>query len=112
VPQHGGGGIVGLAVAAVEPNAVGERWASILGVDAEVVDGEGVHPDGNAGAAAARLTLDDGRQTVRFIACPSPEAEGIAEVTVALEEPPPRPAKPVEIGGVRFVLSSPREESA
>jgi hypothetical protein len=62
--------------------------------------------------AAARLTLDHGRQAVRFIACPSSGAEGIAEVTVILAEPPARSAKAVEIGGVRFVLSSTREESA
>jgi hypothetical protein len=61
---------------------------------------------------AARLTLDHGRQAVRFIPCPSSGAEGIAEVSVALAEPPARPGKGVEIGGVRFVLSSPaREES-
>jgi hypothetical protein len=116
VPEHGPGGILGLVIAAVEPIAVAKRWASILGVEAEVVDGEGVagegvDSDGDAGPAAARLTLDGGRQTVRFITCPSRETEGIAEVTVALEEPPPRPAKAVEIGGVRFVLSSPQEES-
>jgi hypothetical protein len=109
VPQHGGGGILGLGVAAVEPITVARRWASILGVDAEAGDDAGA---AGAGAAAARLTLDHGRQAVRFIACPSSGAEGIVEVTVALAEPPARPPKAVEIGGVRFVLSSPlREES-
>jgi len=68
------------------------------------VDADG--PD-DAGAAAARLTLDHGHQAVRFVACPSSGAEGIAEVTVALAELPAGPAKAVEIGGVRFVLSSP-----
>jgi hypothetical protein len=114
VPEHGRGGIFGLVVAAVEPITVAKRWASILGVDVEGVHGEGVDPDREPGPglAAARLTLDDGRQTVWFITSPSSEAEGIAEVDVALEGPPPRRAKPVEIGGVRFVLSSPQEESA
>ena len=104
VPPHGGGGILGLTVAAVEPITVARRWASVLAVDADGPD--------DAGAAAARLTLDHGHQAVRFVACPSSGAEGIAEVTVALAELPAGPAKAVEIGGVRFVLSSPgREES-
>jgi hypothetical protein len=103
VPHHGEGGILGLAVAAVEPITVARRWASILGIDADVADDVG----------APTLSLDHGRQTVRFIACPSSGAEGIAEVTVAVAEPPARPANAVEISGVRFVLSSPlREESA
>jgi hypothetical protein len=113
VPQHGGGGILGLTVAAVEPITVARRWASILAVGAEVADEAGATGTAGAGAAAARLTLDHGRQAVRFIPCPSSGAEGIAEVAVALAEPPAGPPKGVEIGGVRFVLSSPvREESA
>jgi hypothetical protein len=103
VPHHGGGGILGLGVAAVEPTAVARRWASILGVDADLADDAGV----------PTLRLHHGRQTVRFVACRSSGEEGIAEVTVAVAEPPARPASAVEIGGVRFVLSSPpREESA
>jgi hypothetical protein len=109
-PEHGAGRILGLAVAAVEPIAVARRWASVLGIDAGIVDGEGVDPDLEADATRSSLTLDNGRQTVRFIGCGPGCAEGIVEVTVALDERPSPPGRAVDIGGVRFVLTSPGQE--
>jgi hypothetical protein len=105
VPEHGGGGIVGLAVSAVAPVMMARCWGSVLGIDAQVVDGARVDRDLEADPTRATLTLD-GQQTVRFIACPSSRSEGIAEVTVAIDEPPSKPGEAVEIGGVRFVITS------
>jgi hypothetical protein len=112
VPEHGSGGIVGLAVAAVEPITMARRWGSVLGIDAQVFDAVGVNPDLDTGATRSTLTLDGGRQTVRFIGSPSSRLEGIADVTVALDDPPSRPGEAVDIGGVRFVLTSSAQEES
>jgi hypothetical protein len=111
VPQHGGGGIAGLAVSAVEPVTTARRWGSVLGVDAQVVDGANVDHNSAGDATRSRLTLH-GQQTVRFIACSSTRSEGIVEVTVALDAPPFRPGEAVHIGGVRFVLTSSAQEES
>jgi hypothetical protein len=91
VPEHRSGGIVGLSVAAVERSVMARRWASVLGVEAE-------------GGSQAAIALDNGHQTLRFVSCSSDRAEGISEVTVALEELAPHSGHGVHIGGVRFVL--------
>jgi hypothetical protein len=111
VPEYRGGGIVGLAVSAVDPVTTAKRWATVLGINAQVVEGPSTDPDGEAGATRSSITLDGG-QTVRFIDCPSRRSEGIVEVTVALDEPPSRPGKRVHIGGVRFVLTSSAQEES
>jgi hypothetical protein len=101
VPTYRSGGILGLTIAALEPAAVARCWASVLGSEAKVAAAS------DSPAHRAAISLDDGRQRVRFVSCRSARSEGIAEVTVALDDPPPNSGAALEIGGVRFVLVAP-----
>jgi hypothetical protein len=58
VPEHRGGGIVGLAVSAVDPVTMAKRWATVLEINAQVVEGPSIDPDGEAGATRSTITLD------------------------------------------------------
>jgi hypothetical protein len=75
------GGLRGITVAAVDPVADSGRWASVLGVP--VVGGT--------------IALDEGRQTIRFVAVSEKGSEGI--VAIALDGE----GDDVDIGGVRLV---------
>jgi hypothetical protein len=79
VPQRKGG-LRGLAVRVDDPDAVADRWATVLGLEAN---------DGS-------IKLDDGRQEVRFVAADG-ERTGISEIRVDIGR-----TFNAEIGGVRF----------
>lgn len=83
IPDHQPGGISGITVAAVDPAATTQRWASILGVV----------PTGST-----TLTLDGGTQTVRVVPAPDDNAQGIIAVTVTGEFG--TPGSTVTVGGV------------
>jgi hypothetical protein len=100
VPDCQPGGFRGLTVKAAEPGPLAARWASVLGVEPDARDQE------------ASLTLDDGRQVVRFAALSAPgDADRIAEVVVALPESSRASQTSVDIGGVRFLLVAALEDT-
>jgi hypothetical protein len=84
IPQHAPGGIVGLTVAAVDPQALATRWAAVLDVDV-TTDADGYV-----------LALPSG-QRIDVVAAADTSGEGVVACTVeaALGEP-------TTIGGVRF----------
>jgi hypothetical protein len=86
IPDHGPGGLLGLTVAAHDPQALAATWARLLGVPAD----------------GARIALDGGAQQVEFVPCPPNEVERIVEVRLA----GPDLGGQTQIAGVRFVLSS------
>jgi len=63
-PAYEAGGITGITVAAVEPDAVAARWAAVLGVE----------------ASGRRVVVDGGRQVIDFTAAGDRSAEGITAV--------------------------------
>lgn len=63
------GGITGITVAAVDPDAVAAKWAAVLGVAAD----------------GRRVTLDGRRQVIDFVPAADRTAEGIT--TVAFDRP-------------------------
>ena len=78
------GGVRELTVRVPDPADVAARWAAVLGVP--VSHGE-------------TIVLDEGRQTVRFVAQGAGEREGIAGFVVAVPGAEPRS---VEIAGATF----------
>ena len=82
IPEHGDGGLLGLAVGAVDPAATATRWGAVLDVEAD---------------AHLTLPLLDGQQ-VAFAPAADASAEGIVGVFVdaAIE-------RPVTVGDVRFI---------
>jgi len=85
-PQPAPGGIVGLTVQGADPAALADRWAAVLGLDA----------DGGA------IELDGGRQRLRFVAPVDDRGEGI--VAVEIEAPGTARARSVDVGGVELRL--------
>ena len=85
VPEHHGGGIVGLTVQSDQPRALAERWAAVLGRSCDV--------DGRR----ARVGLDGGE--IRFVPLLDDRGEGICAVEV---EAPDARAHDVGVGGVTF----------
>jgi hypothetical protein len=80
IPAHADGGITGMTVAAVDPEATADRWAGVLDVD-----------------RSGHQLLLDGGQRVDFLAVADPAAEGIVAVTVNLAD-----AHDTTVCGVRF----------
>lgn len=78
------GGVREMTVRVPDPAEVAARWAAVLG---EPVSG------------ASTIALDEGRQTIRFVAQRDGEREGIAGVVVAL---PRTEHRTVDIAGVAF----------
>ena len=74
-----------------------QRWAGVLGLDAEV----------DGGLAVVRL--DPAGQALRFVSAADGRAEGITELwlTPGLEGLPDGDGPVAEIGGVRFVVGVP-----
>lgn len=75
------GGVTAMTVASTDPAAAAERWAAVLGAD----------PSGTT------LTLDEGRQELRFVA-------GDDDVITDVEVARPGGSGTTEVGGVRFHL--------
>jgi hypothetical protein len=96
-PDHPAGGIAGITVEVEEPAAAAQRWAGVLGLEAEV-DRE-----------AAVVRLDAASQRLRFVSAADGGASGITEVwlTPGLAGLPDHDGPVAEIGGVRFVVGAP-----
>ncbi|MBV8295074.1 MAG: hypothetical protein JOY55_25280, partial [Mycobacterium sp.] len=77
--------------------ATAQRWARVLGLDAQV----------NGGLAVVRL--DPAGQALRFVPAVDGRAEGITELwlTPGLEGLPDGDGPVAEIAGVRFVVGAP-----
>ena len=73
------GGITGITVESPEPEALAQRWAAVLGTEAD----------------GACISIDEGRQELRFV---TGTGEGITDVTVTR----PGGSGTVEVAGVRF----------
>lgn len=84
IPRHTPGGIVGLTVAAVDPQAVATKWAAVLGIDV-TTDADGYV-----------LALPSG-QRIDVLPTDDISGEGIIGCTVDGVL-----ASPTNIGGVRF----------
>lgn len=80
------GGVREMTVRVADPSDVARTWASVLGEP--VSDGD-------------TIVLDEGRQTVRFVACGDGEREGIAAFVLALEGAESRTA---DIAGATFTV--------
>ena len=80
------GGVREMTVRVPEPDKVAARWADVLG---ETVSG------------GDTIVLDDGRQTVRFVAPAPGEREGVAGFVIAV--PGAEPAT-VDIAGATFTV--------
>ena len=95
-PDHPAGGIAGITVEVEEPAVAAQRWAQVLGLNAEV----------DGGLAVVRL--DSAGQALRFVSAVD-RAEGITELwlTPGLEGLPDGDGWVAEIGGVRFVVGPP-----
>jgi hypothetical protein len=76
------GGVTGITVETADPEALAQRWAAVLGAQAE----------------GATIPLDEGRQELTFVAGAD---EGITDVRVRR---PAADAGMVEVCGVRFHL--------
>jgi hypothetical protein len=96
-PDHQAGGIAGITVAVADPVAAAQRWARVLGLDAEVSGGPAV------------VRLEPAGQALRFVSAPDRRAEGITELwlTPGLNGLPDGDGAVAEIGGVRFVVGAP-----
>jgi catechol 2,3-dioxygenase-like lactoylglutathione lyase family enzyme len=96
-PDHPAGGIAGITVEVEEPAEAAQRWARVLGLDAEV-DGE-----------LALVRLDAAGQSLRFVSAVDGRPEGITELwlTPGLPGLPNCDGPVAEIGGVRFVVRAP-----
>ncbi|MBV8860355.1 MAG: hypothetical protein JO082_12790 [Mycobacterium sp.] len=97
VPDHPAGGISGITVEVENPNAAAQRWARVLGLDAESA----------RGVALVRLGTAD--QTLRFVLVEDGRAEAITEVwlTPGMSGLPEAEGPVAEIAGVRFVVGKP-----
>jgi hypothetical protein len=87
-PDHPAGGITGITVEVEEPAVSAQRWARVLGVDAEVDGGLAV------------IRLDSAGQALRFVSVEDGRAEGITEIWLTS-------GVDAEIAGVRFVVGAP-----
>jgi hypothetical protein len=87
-PDHPAGGIAGITVEVEKPAVAAQRWARVLGLDAE---------------------LDPAGQSLRFVSAVDGRAEGITELwlTPGLPGLPNGDGPVAEIGGVRFVVRAP-----
>lgn len=96
-PDHPAGGIAGIAVEVEDPAVAAQRWARVLGLDAEV------------GGGLAVVRLDVAGQALRFVSAVDCRAEGITELwlTPGLAGLPDGDWPVAEIGGVRFVVGAP-----
>jgi hypothetical protein len=96
-PDHPPGGIAGITVEVEEPHAVAQRWARVLGLDAEADD------------RLAVVRLDAAGQALRFVSAAGDRAEGITELwlTPGLKGLPDGDGPIAEICGVRFVVGAP-----
>lgn len=96
-PDHPAGGITGITVEVKEAAEAAQRWAGVLGLDADVDGGEAV------------VRLDPAGQSLRFVSAVDDRAEGITEVwlTPGLPGLPTGYGPVAEIGGVRFVVGTP-----
>jgi hypothetical protein len=96
-PNHPAGGIAGITVEVDEPTVAAQRWADVLGLDAEL-NGE-----------LAEVRLDAAGQTLRFVSAVDGRAEAITEIwlTPGLPGLPASDGPVAEIGGVRFVVRAP-----
>jgi Glyoxalase-like domain len=96
-PDHPAGGIAGITVEVEEPAATAQRWARVLGLDAQI----------DAGRAVVRL--DSAGQALRFVPAVDGRAEGITELwlTPGLGGLPGGDGPVAEIAGVRFVVGAP-----
>jgi hypothetical protein len=90
-PDHPEGGIAGITVEVEEPAVAAQRWAGVLGVEAEV----------KGGLAVVRLA--SAGQALRFVSADDRRVEGITEVWLTGDAV----AAEAEIGGVRFVVGAP-----
>jgi hypothetical protein len=82
IPAHDAGGLAGLTVAVLDPEGAADRWAAVLGLDA----------DGHV------VDLADGGQRIRFVAASDDSEQGIVGVDVSV----PDRTGPVTIAGVTF----------
>jgi Glyoxalase-like domain len=96
-PDHPAGGIAGITVEVEEPASTAQRWARVLGLDAQI----------DAGRAVVRL--DSAGQALRFVPAVDGRAEGITELwlTPGLGGLPGGDGPVAEIAGVRFVVGAP-----
>jgi hypothetical protein len=80
-----------------EPAVAAERWARVLGLDAEVHSG------------LALVRLDPAGQSLRFVPVVDGRPEGITELwlTPGLPGLPNGDGPVAEIGGVRFLVRAP-----
>ena len=83
IPSYGAGGLCGLTVAAVDPEATARRWAAVLDVPSE---------------PRSALRLAGGVQQVTFVPADGAAAEGLVGIDVAAHGPEDER----DIGGVRF----------
>jgi hypothetical protein len=97
VPAHPAGGISGITVEVAEPGVAAERWARVLGLDAEIA------------GAVALVRLGAAGQTLRFVPVEDGRAEGITEVwlTPGMEGLPEGKGPVANIAGVGFVVGTP-----
>jgi glyoxalase-like protein len=91
-PEDRVGGIAGLTIAAVDPPGMARRWADVLGLDVET------------GGTTLRIERVD--QRLRFVEATDVHHEGIVGCDVALSGQRSGPTSPVDIGGVRFTVTS------
>jgi hypothetical protein len=70
-PDHVPGGVTGLTIEVLDPPAVAERWAQVLGL-----------PTGIDGSDVV-VALPGSGQWLRFVQVPAGRGEGITEVTIA-----------------------------
>jgi hypothetical protein len=80
-----------------EPGVAAQRWATLLGLDAQIAEG------------VALVRMITAGQTLRFVSVEDGRAEGITEVwlTPGMEGLPEREGPVAEIAGVRFVVGMP-----
>lgn len=94
-PDHPAGGIAGITVEVNEPAVAAQRWARVLGLDAEVDGG------------LAMVRLDPAGQRIKFVPAVGARAEGITEIWLTPGLPGLPSGDGAEIGGVRFVVRAP-----
>ena len=94
-PAHAVGGIAGITIEAAEPAAAAQRWASVLGLDAQI------------DSSPAVVRLDSTGQALRFVLAADGRTEGITEIwlTPGLAALPDGDGPVAEIAGVRFVVA-------
>jgi hypothetical protein len=84
-PERAAGGVTGLTIEVMDPDAAARRWAEVLGIPAA------------SGGRTAVVELPDSGQRLEFVPAPAGLGEGITAVTMAGVSGDIR-----TIGGVRF----------